>query len=69
MEVIQMTTVPSNREANGQLTLDHVVEEVPNVLPVADAGEPRVLATQAVAAMERNGGDKPRLARGKAKGI
>jgi hypothetical protein len=69
MEMVQMATVRSNRKANRELTLDGVVEEIANVLAIADAREFGVLTTKAISTMERDGGDEPRLPRREAKEI
>jgi hypothetical protein len=69
MEMVQMATVRSNRETNRKLTLDGVVEEIANVLAIADARELGVLTTKAISTVECDGGDKPRLPRREAKEI
>ena len=63
VQVIEVAAIGADAEAAGEPLRDQRVEEVADVLAVRDAGEGRVLAAEAVAAVQRDGREEPRLPR------
>src|SRR5712691_2273596 len=62
VNVIDASAIVAARVRGGVPAADEVVEKLPRLLPVNDAGERGVLAQQAHAGVQHHGHEEPRLA-------